>query len=68
MHLMLVHFPFNGILMCYTDMPQHIIVDITNLYLPGSSLEVFYIIFHIGVCVWYKANTELATPLKYQVH
>jgi len=51
------------------DMPQHIIVDITKLYLPGSSLEVFYIIFfHIGVCVWDKANTELPTPLKYLVH
>jgi len=34
------------------DMPQHIIVDITKLYLPGSSLEVFYIIFsHWCLCL-----------------
>jgi len=50
------------------DMPQHIVLEICKSYLPGSSLEEFYIIFHIDVCVWDKANTELATPSKYLVH
>jgi len=50
------------------DMPQHIVLEICKSYLPGSSLEVFYIIFPIDVYVWDKANTELATPLKYLVH
>jgi len=49
-------------------MPQHIVVEICKSYLPDSSLEVFFIIFLIDVCVWEKANTELATPLKYLVH
>jgi len=49
-------------------MPHRIVGDITKSYLPGSSLEVFYIIFHIDVCVWDKANTELLTPLKYLLH
>ena len=51
-----------------TDMPQHIVVEICKSYLPSSSIEVFYIIFPIDVYVWDKANTELATPLKYLVH
>ena len=33
-------------------MPQHIVVNITKSYLPGCSLEAFYIMLDADICVW----------------
>ena len=51
-----------------SDMPQHIVVNITKSYLPWMSLDAFNFIIFMLMFVWGKTNTELATPLSHLVH